>query len=367
MPTPLYPIYERRFGFGGIMVTLIFAVYAAGVIGSLILFGRLSDEIGRRAVLLPGLAFALISSGVFLVPGHITTLFIARVLSGLSAGIFTGTATATLADLAPPARQQCYSLLAAAVNMFGLGLGPVFAGVLAQFAPAPLFLPYAIHIGLVLVAGVLIYVIAEPSTITDGPVSWRPQRVSVPSQVRGTFIRAVIVGFAGFAVIGLFNGVSPSFVGQVLHISDHLILGLVVFTLLAASTLGEIVSSLTQQRTALLAGCVGLVIGVLVVGLAVVVASLWLLLIGAVVAGIGQGMSFRAGLGSVTAQSPSEQRSEVESSFFVVLYVGMSLPIVGEGLAAAAVGLVTAAAAFAVAVAILAAVALASLLTAQRR
>jgi MFS family permease len=362
LPTPLYPLYEQELGFGGVMVTCIFAAYAVGVAIALLLFGRLSDQVGRRAVLLPGLVLAAISSAIFLIPGDVPTLFVGRVLSGISAGIFTGTATATLVDLAPEGRQQRYSLLAAAVNMLGLGLGPVLAGVLAEYAPEPLFLPYAAHIVLVLVVGVALFAIAEPITPAGGPVSFRPQRVSVPPEVRGVFVSAAIAGFAGFAVLGLFTAVSPSFISQILHISNHLVTGLVVFTLLGFSTVGQLASARLGARPALLVGCAALVVGVLVVGLSVAVASLWLLVAGAAVAGVGQGMSFRAGLGAVSAGSPPAQRSEVASSFFLVLYVAISLPVIGEGLASAAFGLVPSAVAFSVIVAVLAAIAFVSLL-----
>jgi MFS family permease len=362
LPTPLYPIYERELGFGGVMVTLIFAAYAVGVVASLVLFGRLSDQVGRRAVLLPGLALAAISSAVFLIPGNVETLFVGRVLSGLSAGIFTGTATAALSDLAPEGRHLRYSLLAAVVNMLGLGLGPVVAGALAQYAPAPLFLPYLVHIVLVLLVGVVLLAVAEPITPAEGPVSWRPQKISVPPEVRGVFVSAAIAGFAGFAVLGLFTAVSPSFVGQVLHISNHLVTGLVVFALLGPSAVGQVLSSRMAHRPALLVGCVGLVVGVLVVGLAVALASLWLLVVGAAIAGLGQGMSFRTGLTAVSAGSPPERRSEVASSFFLVLYIAISLPVIGEGLAAAAFGLVASAVVFSIIVAVLAAVAFVSLL-----
>jgi MFS family permease len=362
MPTPLYPIYEQELGFGGVMVTLIFAAYAVGVVAALLLFGRLSDQIGRRKVLLPGLALAAISSAVFLVPGDVGTLFAGRVLSGLSAGIFTGTATATIVELAPEGRQQRYSLLAAVVNMLGLGLGPVLAGALAQYAPAPLVLSYVVHIVLVLVVGAFLYAIAEPGGTSDGAVSFRPQRVSVPPEVRGVFVRAAIAGFAGFAVLGLFTAVSPTFVGQLLHISNHLVTGLVVFCLLGPSALGQIASSRLGERPALLVGCAALVVGVLLVGLSVATASLSVLIAGAAVAGVGQGMSFRAGLGAVSAGSPPERRSEVASSFFLVLYVAISLPVIGEGIASAAFGLVAAAVTFSVIVAVLAAIAFVSLL-----
>lgn len=362
LPTPLYPIYERELGFGGVMVTLIFATYAVGVAAALVLFGRLSDQLGRRAVLVPGLVLAAVSDAVFLIPGHVATLFVGRVLSGLSAGIFTGTATAALVDLAPEGRQNRFSLLAASVNMLGLGLGPVVAGALAQYAPAPLFLPYTVHIVLVLAAGACVYAVVEPIETPEGPVTWRPQKVSVPAAVRGVFVRAAIAGFAGFAVLGLFTAVSPSFLTQVLHVQNHLTGGLVVFALFGSSTLGQVALSRLADRPALLAGCVALAVGVLVVGAAIVLASLAVLVLGAVVAGVGQGMSFRAGLGAVNAGSPPERRSEVASSFFLVLYVGITLPVIGEGIASAAFGLVPAGVVFAGIVALLGLVAFVSLL-----
>jgi MFS family permease len=238
----------------------------------------------------------------------------------------------------------------------------VLAGALAQFAPAPLYLPYVVHIVLVLLVGVALFAIAEPITPAEGRVSFRPQRVSVPPEVRGVFVRAAIAGFAGFAVLGLFTAVSPSFLAQGLHISNHLVTGLVVFTLLGFSTLGQLASARLGERPALLVGAAALVVGVLVVGLSVAVASLWLLVVGAAVAGVGQGMSFRAGLGAVSAGSPPERRSEVASSFFLVLYVAISLPVIGEGIATAAFGLVTSAVAFSIIVAVLAAIAFVSLL-----
>lgn len=362
MPTPLYPIYERELGFGGLMVTLIFAAYAVGVTAALLLFGRLSDQLGRRALLIPGLVLAVVSSAIFLIPDSVTALFVGRVVSGLSAGIFTGTGTAAIAELAPAGSHRRYSLLAAAVNMLGLGLGPVLAGALAQYAPAPLVLPYLTHIVLVIVVGLAMLAVAEPTRPTQGRVTWRPQRVSVPPEVRGVFVRAATAGFAGFCVLGLFTAVSPSFLAQVLHISDHLVDGLVVFALFGASTIGQAVSSWLRDRPALLAGTAALVVGVVGVGAGVGTGSLALFVVGAVVAGLGQGMSFRAGLGAVSQGSPAARRSEVASSFFLVLYVGISLPVIGVGFAAQGFGLVAAGVAFSALVALLAVVAFVSLI-----
>jgi MFS family permease len=106
LPTPLYGLYRERFGFSELTITVIFATYAAGVIAALVLLGRLSDQVGRRPMLSAGLALAALSAVAFLVADRLDLLILGRILSGLSAGIFTGTATATLVDLAAPERRH---------------------------------------------------------------------------------------------------------------------------------------------------------------------------------------------------------------------------------------------------------------------
>jgi MFS family permease len=364
LPTPLYPIYQERYGYGSLLVTVIFAAYAVGVVAALLLLGRLSDQIGRRPVLLVGLALSVLSAVAFLVPLGLTGLFVGRVLSGLSAGVYTGTATATLLDLVPTEGRARASLVGAAVNMGGLGLGPVLAGVLAQYAPAPLVLPYMASVVLLVPAVVGVALIPEP---VSGATSWRgaslrPQRLRVPAAARPVFLRAVIAGFAGFAVLGLFTSVSPSFLSQVLGVRNHAVEGFVVFSLLAASTIGQLLSARLGERAALVGGSAVLGVGALGIALALLVASLPVLIASAVVAGLGQGASFRAGLGAVGAASPESQRAEVSSSFFVVIYVALSVPVIGVGAAAQAIGLTAAGVGFAVAVAVLAAVAVVALM-----
>src|SRR5436305_4653022 len=141
LPTPLYGLYRARFGFSELMVTVIFATYAAGVITALVLFGRLSDDIGRRRTLLPGIVLSALSAIAFVLAHGLTLLLVGRFLSGLSAGIFTGTATATLVDLAPRDGRERATLVAAMVNM-GVGLGPLLSGLLAQWAPLKLDLVF---------------------------------------------------------------------------------------------------------------------------------------------------------------------------------------------------------------------------------
>jgi MFS family permease len=357
LPTPLYPLYEKAFGFGELITTVVFAAYAVGVTAALLVFGHWSDQLGRRPMLLAGLALSGLSAIVFLLAGTLGWLFVGRVLSGLSAGIFTGTATATIVDLAPERGKKRASLIAAAVNMGGLGAGPLLAGILAQYAPLPLTLCFVVDLGLVVVAVLGVQAVAEPvrraSTLRP-----RPQKIDVPLEIRGVFTRAAIAGFAGFAVLGLFTAVSPAFLATVLHDTNHALTGAVVISVFIASTIGQSLSSPIGEQRALIGGCAGLIVGMILVGTSLPIRSLALLIVGAVIAGLGQGMSFRAGLGAVTGAAPPDKRGEITSTYFVILYIGIAIPVIGEGAAATAFGLIAAGMVFAALVTILAAVAL---------
>ncbi|TVT19072.1 MFS transporter, partial [Amycolatopsis acidiphila] len=284
LPTPLYPEYQRVFGFGELMTTVVFATYAVGVVAALLLFGRWSDQLGRRPMLQAGLALSAASALVFTFADATAWLFAGRVLSGLSAGIFTGTATAAVVDVAPEDGRARASLVAAAANMGGLGLGPLLSGVLAQYAPIPLKLCYLVDLGLVVLAGVAVALVAEPVERARRP-RLTPQRIAVPAGMRGAFTRAAIAGFAGFAVLGLFTGVSPAFLGTVLHNENRALVGVVVLVLFAASTAGQLVSARLGERRAMIVGCAGLIAGMVLIGASLPLASLPVLLAGAVVAG----------------------------------------------------------------------------------
>ena len=121
LPTPLYVIYQARWHFAASVVTLIFAVYAAGVLAALLLAGRSSDQAGRKPVLAVALGISALSTLVFLVAPDVGVLLAARIVSGLSAGLMTGTATAALTELVPAAAGRRASLVATAANMGGLG------------------------------------------------------------------------------------------------------------------------------------------------------------------------------------------------------------------------------------------------------
>lgn len=351
LPTPLYPLVAERYSFGELMVTVIFAVYAFGVIAGLLAFGNLSDEIGRKPVLLLGIAFSATSALLFVFAGSLAPIFAGRVFSGLSAGIFTGTATAMMVDLAPGGRRRLGSLVAVVVNLGGLGLGTLLAGLLADYCTSPLRLPFLVQLGLLVPA--VLGLLVTPETVERRAFRLRLQRLRVPAEVRGVFIRGASVGFGGFAVAGVFGSVAPAFMAQILGRTSHALAGLVVFILFSTSILGQLLVVRLSDRRALVWGCALLASGVGLLALALWLESLAALIASAAVVGIGLGGVIGAGLAAINQRAPVKQRGETASSFFVVMYVGLSLPVIGVGVAAQSFGLRAAGIAFSAAVAAL--------------
>ncbi|HYP94385.1 MAG TPA: MFS transporter [Mycobacterium sp.] len=364
LPTPMYALYGEQMHFAVLTTTVIYATYAGGVLFALLAFGRWSDAIGRRPVLLAGVVFAVASAAAFLVAHSVSMLLVGRVLSGLSAGIFTGTATAAVIEAAPENWRTRAAAVATVANIGGLGTGPLLAGLLVEYAPAPLHLSFIVHIVLALLAGAAVLIVPETSQ-RSGSIG--VQRLLVPAEVRAVFVIAALAAFAGFAVTGLFTAVAPSFLSQVVGITNHAVAGLIACSIFAASAVAQVAARTMNPQRAVAIGCAILVVGMVILAVALHFSSLAGLIAAAVVSGIGQGISFSRGLAAVAERTPPGRRAEVSSTYFVVAYVAISLPVVGEGLAARRWGLQTAGVTFAIAVAILSIICLVAILAQEAR
>jgi MFS family permease len=360
LPTPLYGLYEVRFDFAAGMLTVIFATYAGGVLIALVLFGALSDRVGRRPVLAGAVGLGAVSTVLFLIAQDVTLLLAGRLFSGLAAGLVTSAATATLTDLEPQGDTQRASLVSTAVSILGLGLGPVFAGVLADFGPRPIRLPFLVY--LVMLVPAFAVVRAMPETVpaaAAGP-RWRPRWPAVPRQLRAVFVVAAAAVFVGFALLGLFTSLAPTFASQDLGIENRAVAGAIVFAVFGASGAAQIALKGMRDRLAMHGGFLLIPLGLLLIVLALHQRSLMLFLAGALVGGFGQGLGFLGSLAMINRLAPAAQRAATLSSYFVVAYLAISIPVVALGFGAQIFGLYDAALAYAIAIG---ALAVASLVT----
>src|SRR5271170_3037131 len=337
VPTPLYVIYQHRDHFSTLMITVVYAVYAIGVIASLFLGGHISDWVGRRRVLVPALGFNAASAVLFIAFPSLAGLIIARVVSGVSIGLTTGTATAYLAELhvgaggSPTGRRP--QVVATASNLGGIGIGPLGAGLLAQFVPFPLVVPYVIFGGVLVVLALLIAFAPETASRPDPRPAWRPQRVAIPVHARGTFFAATGAAAAAFAVYGVFNSLVPGFLAGTMHETSYAVAGAVAFSAFAAGAVAQIALGTAKTATTLKVS-----VPVLFAGLALFTVGMWLpslplFVIGGIVTGAGGGLVFRGSLVAAAGTAPPESRAEALAGFFLGAYIGLSVPVIALGVA----------------------------------
>ena len=341
VPSPLYGLYQASDGFSELMLTVIFAAYAIGVIGALALAGHLSDWYGRRRLLIPAAGFAIVSALVFLTWTSVPGLLVARVLTGISIGLTQSTATAYLAELHARHRPQASGtraqVTATTVNMGGLGLGALVAGLLAQWVGHPLTVPYVVF----LIATCLAVVAVAASPETRAPVKprprYRPQRPSVPAEARGEFYAAALSAFIVFATVGLFAGLAGLFLVVALHHPSHALAGATLFAVFSAAVIAQLATVNWPLRRALAAG-----MALMVLGLAGTVTAVWLstpslplFTIGGAVTGAGGGVIFKGAVATVIRISRPESRAAALTGLYLSAFVGLSLPIVGTGVALA--------------------------------
>ncbi|WP_372664794.1 MFS transporter [Amycolatopsis kentuckyensis] len=252
VPTPLYPLYQQRDGFPTFLVTVVFAAYAVGVMLSLYLAGHVSDWLGRRRVLVAGLLAEALAAALFLLWPAVPGLIVARLVSGAGIGVITATATAHLSELRTQARP---GLAATVVNAGGLALGPLAGGLFARFADQPLHTPFAVFLVVLLGEAVAVSLVPETVEGREERPAYRPALAGpLPAAARSGFAGAAIGAFAAFALSGLFMALAPTLLAHELHEPSRLLAGLAPFTMLGSAALAQVGLARLRTRSQLRAG-----------------------------------------------------------------------------------------------------------------
>lgn len=361
LPTPLYPLYTAKLGLTPLVVAVVFAAYAVGILAALMFLGGLSDQIGRRATLGPAMVVAVVSCAVFAAFPTLPGLLCGRFLSGVAVGMTTGAATAYLRELHP--RPAVAALLSTVVNMLGLGSGPLLSGVLAQYAPAPLVTPYLV-LAVLLLPGLALFALPETARRRAGRIA--VQRLGVPAPARPVFTAVAVSVFAAFSVLGLLAALTGTFLSQGLHNDSRLLVGVVVFAAFGSASLTQLVTVRLSAAAGTIVGMAAVPVGMALLVAALPAASPPLFLAGAVLSAGGSGAAFRSGMALLTARTPAERTGEVVSSYLVAAYLGLTLPVIGVGLLVSTTSLLVAASVFAVVVSLLAAVGIVATRTISR-
>jgi MFS family permease len=367
-PTPLYDVYQQRWGFSPVTTTVVFGVYALAVLASLLTLGRLSDYTGRKPVLLAALAVQAASLVVFATAGGVGALLLARVIQGLGTGAALGAIGAAMLDI----DRERGALANAMAPGLGTGSGALLSALFVQFLPAPTHLVYLALIAVIAAQAAGVALLRETVTAGRVPASALVPEVRLPRSVRGPVLAAAPVLFAVWALAGLYGALGPSLV-RALTGSSSAVLGGVSLTVLTAPAVASVyLLRKAPARAVMLAGIAALVAGVAITLVALGpwvsgTAPAWLFFAGTAVSGAGFGSGFQGGIRTVVPAAAPRERAGVLSLLFTVSYLGMGVPAVAAGfLAVHGAGLTGAARDYGAALIVLAALALAALSRTRR-
>lgn len=337
-PTPLYGLYREAWGFSPLMLTVAFAVYAFGLLASLLIVGSLSDHVGRRPVVLGAMMVEALSLVLFLSAQDIGGLILARVVQGVATGAATTALGAALLDV----DRVKGSVVNSIAPMVGMAIGALGTSLLVQYAPLPMHLSYALL--LVTLVSLGIAACYMPETVSRRPGAWaslRPNLRVAPHASSGMW-KIMPLNASLWMTGGFFMSLGPSLARSVTHIDTPVIGGLLVCALTLSAGASILILRNRDPRLSLNLSSVTMVTGIGITLTGVALGQVPVLFGGTFLAGIGFGAGFLGAMRSIMPLAAPHERAGLLAVFYTLSYLAMSVPAMLAGLAASHIGLANA-------------------------
>jgi hypothetical protein len=335
LPSPLYGLYRTRDHLSALTVTVIYAIFAVGTIAALLSVRFIAARAGRRGVMLGAVATMMAAAGLLAAWKALPGLLIGRLITGVAVGLAAGTAIVYLIELraranpgGSPIRAQT---IGTAITVGALGLGPLIAGCLAEWVRSPLTLPYLLFVALGAIA--LIGLAAAPETGTPAPSA--EGQASRSSRSVRVLVPGATATLAAFAANGLFAGLSGLFLATTLHHPSHALSGATLFLVFSSGVAAQLATAGLPASRVLGLGTISMLIGLalLVTAVRLSTPSLVLFLLSGGLIGAGAGAVFKGTAGLVLGATAPESRLGATAALLIALYVGLSIPVIGAGVA----------------------------------
>jgi len=338
LPSPLYGLYRTRDHLSEFMVTVVYAIFAAGTITALSSVRFIVPRAGRRGVMLAAVATMIVAAGVLAAWKALPGLLLGRLITGVAVGLAAGTAITYLIELRAREDPNAAAVIRArnigtAVSVGGLGIGPLIAGCLAEWVSRPLTLPYLVFMALGAIA--LIGVATAPETGTSPPPGAAENRTDGARRSVRVLVPGATATLAAFAANGLFAGLSGLFLAVTLKHPSHALSGATLFLVFSSGVAAQLATNRLQASRVFVLGTISMLLGLalLVAAVRLSTPSLVLFLLGGALIGAGAGAMFKGTTGLVLDATPPESRLAMTSDLLIALYVGLSIPVIGAGVA----------------------------------
>ena len=277
----------------------------------------------------------------------------------MAIGLTAGTTTAWITELDPDQDRSRASFITTSSNFLGLAIGSTSAGLLAQYEPWPLQLPFVVYLFVLAIVVILIArtreTVAARGRGVDALLQW--PRLGVPAGLRVQFIAPAVTVFGAMALVGFYAALIPSILAENLRETSHAVAGFIVGALMLVVSITIVVTRNVTSRSAMLAGLALMLPSVALLVAAQAEESMTILLAGTLVSGVSAALGYRGSLQVVNEIAPSDRRAEMVSTYFVAGFAGNALPVIGVGVISTVASPVIASIVFAVTIAIFAVVA----------
>jgi uncharacterized membrane protein len=337
LPSPLYGLYRLRDGLSSFMITVVYAIFAAGTIAALLCVRSVAARLGRRGTMLGAVSTMMLGAIVLTLWKALPGLLIGRLITGVAVGLAAGTAISYLIEIRLREGRNASVVgarnIGTAVNVGALGLGPLVAGCLAAWVSYPLTVPYLVFIALGLIG--LVWLLGAPETGASAATAPAKSIPAGPSRSVGLLIPAALATLAAFAANGLFAGLSGLFLATTFDHPSHALSGATLFVVFSSGVAAQLATNRMPPSRVLVLGSISMLVGLalLVTSVRMSAPSLALFLVAGSLIGGGAGAVFKGTTGLVLEASAPEDRITLTSDLLIALYVGLSIPVIGAGIA----------------------------------
>ena len=320
-PAMVYRIYADEWHLAVTTTTAIFAIYPIVVVLTLLGFGDLSDQIGRRATMLIGLAASLAGVFAFAVAPDVIWLFAGRALMGIGVGLTASPSTAAMVEFSAPGQSQRAASVAAAAQAAGFAAALLLGGGLVEYAPLPTRLTFWVLFAVLALLFVATW--GLPREAGAGAGRWRIRTPSVPRNLRGIFALAslaVMTAYAhGVLILSLGGQVAHDLVGS----SNAFVNGAILSLFAIVSGIVGVAAKRLNPRTAMVLGALASASGVGLLAIAAARHALPIYLAATAIAGVGYSLLFFAGLAVINAAATPQHRGGILAALYLIAYLSL--------------------------------------------
>ena len=323
-PAMTYRLYAEEWHLTHTVTTGIFAIYPIVVVTILIIFGDISDQIGRRTTMLLGLGASLIGAFLFAVAPNVLWLFAGRAIMGVGVGLTAGPSTAAMVEFSAEGQAKRAASITGAAQAFGFAAALLLGGALTQYAPWPTHLSFWVLFTLIALLFTATWFLPRHAG-GQAASRWRPKVPSLPPGLRPAFTLASIAVTTaythGVLILSLGGQVARDLVGS----PNALINGTALSLFAVTSGVLGIVARGLGPRPAMMLGAMASAVGMGLLALSVAWHELGIFLAATAMSGVGYSLLFLGGMALINGTVATERRGGVLSAVYLLAYLSLGV------------------------------------------